>query len=201
MSTTLNISTLASSRTNWPNWNQRGKIKKVSPAGEIIPNEYAFGGEVVHISPRYQKNGQNYRVRPERPAVFFAAWCFENGLLPTPLTPEEAESQAGLDLLQPLFETYRQYFPKMESPYAACDQGTEPSLKVGFSFNIYQVLVEQIGSVKPVNGSSTALPIPASTNGRSALDSLKSQIEAMRSRTATPAAPTSALPPTPKAKK
>ncbi len=198
---TLNVHNLGSVRREFPNWNQRGRIKKVSPEGNVLEGQYAYGGEIVRVSPRYQKNGTNFRVRPERPAVFFAAWAFENGLLPTPLTPEEAESQAGLELLQPLFETYRHYFPKMESPYAACDQGTEPSLKVGFSFNIYQVLVEQIGSVKPVNGNSAALPIPASTNGRSALDSLKSQIEAMRSRTATPAAPASALPPTPKAKK
>lgn len=208
---TLNVHNLASLRREYPNWNQRGRIKKVDPQGNVLEGQYAYGGEVVRVSPRYQKNGTNFRVRPERPAAFFAGWAFENGLLPTPLTPEEAETPAGLEMLEPLFDTYKSYFPKLESPYAACDASTQPSLKVGFSFNVYQVLVEQIGSVKPVGGSSSTMARPVVGNPGSALDLLKKKIEDMRSRTQAaptavspaqpPASPTSALPPTSKAKK
>jgi hypothetical protein len=196
----VNVHTLASTRREYPNWNMRGRIKKLDPQGNVLEGQYAYGGEAVRVSPRYQKNGTNFRVRPERPAAFFAAWAFENGLLPTQLTPEEAESPAGLELLQPLFDAYKSYFPKLESPFAACDQSTEPSLKVGFSYNIYQVLVEQIGSVKPVNGTSTALSTPVLGKGSTALDSLKTQIESMRSRAAT-ATHASPLPPPTKSKK
>jgi hypothetical protein len=189
----LNVHTLARARRDYPTWNTRARIRKVDESGNVVQGQYAYGGEHVRVSPRYQKNGTNFRVRPERPAVFFAAWAFENGLLPTALTPEEAESPAGLELLQPLFDEYKGYFSKIESPFAACDQATEPSLKVGFSFNIYQVLVEPAGSVKPVNGAARALSMSPVGNGDVARDAIKKKIEEMRSRTAT-AAPTSALP-------
>lgn len=203
---TLNVNNLVTLRREYPNWNQRARIKKVDPQGNVLEGQYAYGGEVVRVSPRYQKNGTNYRIRPERPAAFFAAWCFENSLLPTPLTPKEAESPAGLEMLEPLFDAYKGYFPKMESPYAASDQATAPSLKVGFSFNILQVLVESIGSLKPVGGAPSAMVRPVVGTPSSALDLLKKKIDDMRARTqaspatassALPAAtPTSALPPT-----
>ena len=196
----VNINTLASNRREFPNWNTRGRVKKVDEAGNVLEGQYAYGGEAVRVSPRYQKNGTNYRVRPERPAVFFSFWCSENGLLPTPLTPEEAESEAGLEILEPLWNVYKHHFAKLESPYAACDQATEPSLKIGFSFNIYQVLVEQIGSVRPTNGASAAPVRPAGSVGGSALEGLKQKIEALRTRN--PATATSSLlPPPTKAKK
>lgn len=198
MSTTLNINTLAGSRTSWPHWQQRGKIKKVDPHGNLVPGEYAFAGEIVEISPRYQKHGQHFRVRPIRPAVFFAAFCFENGLLPEQLTPEECQQEWALQLLDPLWEQCKGYFHKLESPNAACDTMTVPSHRVGFSFNILQVLVDPIGAVKNAAGATGPHPLPVSAIG-STLDAAKKKIEEMRART--PAAPTSALPPTPRAKK
>src|SRR5262249_24060913 len=88
----VNINQLAQSRTSWPAWNQRAKIKRVNAEGKLIPGEFACGGEAVRVSPRYLKNGASFRVRPERPAMFFMFWCHEHGLLPTPLTAEELEA-------------------------------------------------------------------------------------------------------------
>src|SRR5947207_1633778 len=102
--TTLNINNVAGMRRDYPAWNTRAKIRKIDETGNVLQGQFAYGGEVVRVSPRYQKNGTNFRVRPERPAAFFAAWCHEFNLLPSPLTAEEAESAAGLELLQPLWD-------------------------------------------------------------------------------------------------
>jgi len=88
----------------YPQWNARGKIRKIDEEGNVVPREYSFGGEVCRISPRFQKSGSNYRVRPERAAAFFAAFCYENQLLPAALTPEESATDWGLEILEPLWE-------------------------------------------------------------------------------------------------
>lgn len=148
-------------KREYPNWNTRAKVRKVDEAGNVVQGQYGCGGELVRVSPRYQKNGTNYRIRPERPAIFFAAWAFEHGLLPMQLTPEECEQEDVLQLLEQLWEACKGHFPKLESPYAACDDATVPSLRVGFSFNIPQLLIESVGSVKPTPGTSgNSIPGP-----------------------------------------
>lgn len=169
----------------FPNWHQRGRIRKVDEAGDIVQGQYAFGGEAVRVSPRYQKNGANYRVRPERPVAFFAAYCFENGLLPTQLTPEECEANWVLDLLEPIWDANKHQFPKLESPYAACDQATEPSLRTGFSFNVPQVLVEQLGTVRSTQANPSFRPHANGSSNSQQLEAARRKIEEMRARAAT----------------
>jgi hypothetical protein len=180
----VNLSSLATHREKWPTWNQRGRIRKVSKNGDLVPSEFAFNGEVVQISPRYMKNGSNFRVRPERPAAFFAAFCHENELLPTQLTADECDQEWALELLDPLWAANKHRFFKLESPNAACDVGTQPSHRNGFSFCILQVLVEEMG------GARTARSAPGTrlfgggggTNGQ-AMEATKRKIEEMRART------------------
>jgi hypothetical protein len=173
-------------RREYPNWNLRGKIKKVDQEGNLVEGQHAFGGEVIRISPRFQKNGANFRVRPERPSVFFAAFCVENNLLPIALTPEECESPAGLEILQPLWDTHCGCFPKLESPFAACDESTVPSLKDGFSFCIVQVLVEEIGVVRSTPNRPTLRPAVNGSANTDLFAAIRTKIEEMRSRNATP---------------
>src|SRR4051794_32976773 len=99
----------------YPQWNTRGRKKKKDEEGNLVQGEHSFGGEIVRVSPRFQKNGNNFRVRPERPAAFFAAYCYENGLLPERLTAEEAESDWGMELLEPLWQENQGQFIKPES--------------------------------------------------------------------------------------
>ena len=168
-------------RREFPNWNQRGRIRKVDEHGNVLEGQYAFGGEFVRVSPRFQKNGANYRVRPERPAYFFSQFCVEHGLLPTALTPEECASEPGLAILQSLWEAYKSYFPKLESPYAACDHATQPSLQTGYSFCMLQVLVELVGVVRNTASPALARPTP---NGSVDGSAMLKMIEAMRARSA-----------------
>lgn len=128
---TLNVHNLATLRREYPNRNQRGRIKKVDPQGNVLEGQYAYGGEVVRVSPRYQKNGTNYRIRPERPAAFFAAWCFENSLLPTPLTPEEAETPAGLEMLEPSSTPTRATSPRWSRLTPPATRPRRPSSRSG----------------------------------------------------------------------
>jgi hypothetical protein len=65
---TLNVHTLAHVRRDYPSWNTRARIRKVDEAGNVLQGEFAYCGEHVRVSPRFQKNGTNFRVRPERPA-------------------------------------------------------------------------------------------------------------------------------------
>ena len=183
-------------RRPFPNWNIRAKIRKTDEQGNVLPNEYAFGSEPVRVSPRFQKNGANYRIRPERPAYFFAQFCVENGLLPVNLTPEECETDTGLEILQPLFDSYKQYLPKL---HGATDQFSEPSLKEGYSFCIPQILVDQIGTIRTTANRTTPRPmINGSAPSSSVFESIKKRIEEMRAKSAPqPEAP----PPTATAKK
>jgi hypothetical protein len=177
----MNLSKVAASRTNWPAWNLRGRIKKVSSQGDIIENEFAFGGEYVRISPRFVKGGRTYRVRPERPAMFFMFWCFEHGLLPTPLTAEECEADWAVEILDWLWNAEKHAFYKLESPFAACDHATQPSHRVGFSFCVPQVLVEEVGSVRS-NGTPRAMISSAVPSNGQSLEAMKRKIEEMRAK-------------------
>jgi hypothetical protein len=181
----VNINHVSRVRREYPNWALRAKIKKVDEAGNIVEGQYGFGGEVVRVSPRYQKHGTNYRVRPERPAAFFAAFLQEGGVLPTLLTSEECGQEWVLELLDPLWEQYKAYFPKLESPYAACDSTVVPSHRVGFSFNILQVLVEPIGTAHGSNGKQSFRPLANGSTNASVLDTIRKRIEEMRARNAT----------------
>jgi hypothetical protein len=181
----VNIHSLANRRA-WPHWNMRGRVKRVSSQGDVIENEYAFGGEYVRISPRFVKGGRTYRVRFERPAAAFAAWLYEQSILPTRLSPEEAESEWGLELLDPLWAKYNGHFYKLESPNAACDVGTQPSLREGFSFCISQILVEEVGSVRGSNGSQGGMmPAHVQGNGENH-EALRKRIEEMRAKAGRP---------------
>jgi hypothetical protein len=184
-------------RREYPNWNQRGRIKKTDGEGKILPGEFAFAGEVVRVSPRYQKNGTNFRVRPERPAYFFSQFLVENGLLPVPLTPEECEAEWALELLDPLWEQYKGYFPKLESPFAASDTTVVPSHRVGFSFNIQQLLVEPIGMVKTNGKPAFRTAVNGSAPNPSIFDAMRKRIEEQRAK----AAATKQDPPAPTKKK
>src|SRR5262245_63908770 len=101
MDMSLNLNTLAASRCGWPAWNKRARLRRVDSQRNVIPGEYACNGEHLRVSPRYMKNGACFRVRPERPAAFFAAWLHERGVLPTLLTAEECAQEWALDLLDP----------------------------------------------------------------------------------------------------
>jgi len=171
-------------RREFPHWNAQGRIKKVDQEGNVVEGQYAFGGELVRISPRFQKHGTNYRVRPERPAAFFAEFLFENGLLPTALTAEECEQEWALELLDPLWETYKGYFPKLESPYAACDLATTPSHRLGFSFNLPQILVEETGLVRTNVARPAFRPVSNGSVNGSVFAQLKKRIDEERSRSA-----------------
>lgn len=182
----VNVNQLARSRTNWPAWNQRARIKRVTTEGNLVPNEYACGGEAVRVSPRHVKNGVNFRVRPENPVAFFAGWCYEAGLLPTRLTPEECEQEAVQAILDELWEAHKHHFSKLESPFAACDTATVPSPRTGFSFNIAQFLVEPLGTVHSSKGNGAASfggHVP--TNGQN-LDAIRKKIEDLRAKSGRP---------------
>ena len=180
----VNIHQLAGSRTNWPAWNLRAKIKRVNAEGKLIPNEYACGGEFVRVSPRFVKGGRTYRVRPERPAMFFMFWCLEHGLLPTPLTAEECEADWAVEILDFIWNAEKHSFFKLASPFASCDHATQPSHRVGFSFCVPQVLVEEVGSVRG-NGTPRAMIGAVPSNGQS-LEAMKRKIEEMRAKAARP---------------
>jgi hypothetical protein len=180
-------------RRDWPAWHQRGKIRKVAPNGDVLEG-YAFNGEFVAISPRYQRNGQNYRVRPERPAAFFAAFCFENSLLPELLTAAECEQERALALLDSLWDKAKHRFAALSSPYAASDGGTVPNHRLGFSFNILQVLVEHQGSVRPVGGKPTFRPALNGVSPGVDLEAARQTILAMRARANNGTAPATGLP-------
>jgi hypothetical protein len=181
----VNIHQLAGSRTNWPHWNMRGRIKRVDADGNVIEG-YACGGEFVRISPRFQRGGQHFRVRPERPAMFFMFWCYEHGLLPTPLTAEECEADWAVEILDWLWDVEKQAFYKLESPNAACDVGTQPSLRGGFSFCISQILVEEVGSVHTSKGSHGGMmPTHVQGNGENR-EALRKKIEEMRAKAGRP---------------
>lgn len=173
-------------RREYPNWNQTGRIKRIDESGNVLEGQYAFNGEVVRISPRYQTHGRHFRVRPERPAVFFAAFLKEKELLPTLLTPEECQEEWALALMDPMWTACSAQFYKLESPFAACDAATVPNHRVGFSFNILQVLVEPMGTVRTANGRPTVhLPGSVPTNA-AALEAARQRIAEMRARAGAP---------------
>jgi hypothetical protein len=177
----VNLSNVAASRTSWPDWRLRGRIKKVDKYNNVLEDQWDCCSEYVRISPTFRLNGRTYRVRPERPAVFFAYWLYERGILPERLTPEEAASEAGLELLDPLWERYKAHFFKLESPNAACDS-TQPSHRVGFSFCVLQAQVELMGSVRSSKGSHGGMmPAHVQGNGENH-EALRKKIEEMRSR-------------------
>jgi hypothetical protein len=181
---TVNIHQLANRRA-WPHWNMRGRIKRVDSRGNVIEGEYGFGGEFVRVSPRFVKGGRTYRVRPERPAMFFMFWCHEHGLLPTPLTAEECEADWAVEILDWIWKVEKQSFYKLESPNAACDDATQPSPRVGFSFCISQILVEEVGSVRSSKGGHGGMmPAHVQGNGENH-EALRKKIEEMRSRAGT----------------
>jgi hypothetical protein len=165
----------------YPNWYTRARVRKADAQGTVTDG-HAFNGELVAVSPRFQRNGMNYRVRPERPAAFFAAFCYENGLLPELLTPEEAASDWGLKLLEPLWLRHKNVFMLLGSPFAACDD-TVPDLRVGFSFNIRQKVIEVVGSIKPSAARSTFRPaVVGQPNGAIDLEAARATIAAMRAQ-------------------
>lgn len=180
----VNIQNLGAARREYPNWAMRGRLKKVDDEGNVLDAQSACGGEMVRISPRFQRNGQHYRIRPERPAAFFAAFLHESGVLPTALTPEECDEPWALELLDPLWEQYKGHFYKLESPFAACDGNTVPSHRLGFSFNVPQILVDHVGTVKS-NGPRplTNKAVSVGPANSSVADAIRKRIEEMRART------------------
>lgn len=124
-------------------WTTRAKVRKATTSGEVVPNEFSFGGELVRVSPRFRNTGNgNFRVSPERPAAFFAAFCVENAIIPA-MTAEEAESDAGREVLAPVFAACVQYFHGLEP--TGTEKDSQADLKTGFSFLVPQVLVQKIG--------------------------------------------------------
>jgi hypothetical protein len=189
--TTVNIHDAANGR-QYGGWHARDKIKKTDPAGNILDGQYAFGGEVVQISPRFQRSGTNYRVRFENPAAAFAAFLFENGLLPELLSPAEANQEWALALMDGLWAKTKYRVPALASPHAASDSLSVPSHRNGFSFNVLQVLIEHLGSVRPVSARSPAFrPAVGGAVPGVDLEAARQVIAAMRARSAeAPAVPT-----------
>lgn len=182
----MNVNDAVNARREFGGWHARGKIKKTDPAGNILDGQYAFGGEVVQISPRFQRfSGQNFRVRFEDPAAAFAAFLFENGLLPELLSPAEANQEWALALMDQFWDKVKYRFPALASPHAASDTMTVPSHRNGFSFNVLQVLIEHLGSVRPVSARSPAFR-PAVGGGVPGVDleAARQVIAAMRARSA-----------------
>ena len=181
---TVSIHDLQRQQRTFTSWHQRGRIRKVDDQGLVQPGQFAAHGEVVQISPRYQRGGTNFRVRPERPAAFLAAWCFEHGLLPELLTAEECQDEAILHLLDQLWARCRSSFPQLGSPLAASDDSVEPGPRTGWSWNILQVLIEPTESIRTVARTRTFRPV---VNGASAgpdlADTARRTIEALRART------------------
>lgn len=165
----------------FPSWNMRACVRKTDDQGNIL-DENAYNGEIVRVSPRYQRHGVNFRVRPERPAAFFAAYCYEQGLLPTLLSPDECQQEWALELLDSLWEDNKFAFAGLESPYAACDQGTTPSHRIGFSFVVLQILVQQLGAVRSVPGKPTFRPTGNGTSSHQDMDAIRRRIEEQRAR-------------------
>lgn len=139
-----------------PAWNARAKVRKATPSGVVVAGEYVFGGEVFRVSPRYQKNGSTFRIRPERPAIAFAAWAVESGLLPLPLTAAEAESAEGMAILAQLFAAYKDCFKGLEPAVQSGDANAQPDLLTGFSFLVPQPFVEKIGFASTASTSGMA---------------------------------------------
>lgn len=165
-------------------WRTQAKIKKIDEQGQ--PTEgYAFGGQLVEVSPTYRKGGVNFRVRPANPVAFFAAFCYENKLIPVQLSEEELQNPTVVkDILEPIFESVKHYFPSLASPHAASDTETEPNLTNGFSFNIPQKLVEVVGKTQ---STPTARSVSGlfgggmATNGTN-LDAIQKKLEQIRGR-------------------
>lgn len=176
---TLTQPVAVNGKRDYPDWHMRGKIKKLDPEGKILEGQYACNGEIVRISPHYLKNGVRFRVRPERPAAYFAAFCHEAGLLPTLLTAEECAKEEVLEILDQLWQCYGSSFQNLESPFAACDQDTQPSHRIGFSFTILQILVEPMGVVKSAVPTSQPRTIVRSSVD---LAGMQAKIDALRAR-------------------
>jgi hypothetical protein len=180
----VNLSNVAASRT-WPAWNLRGRLKRVDENNNVLENQWDCRSEYVRISPTFRLNGRTYRVRPERPAAFFMAWLYERDILPTLLTPEEAESEWGLELLDPFWAKYKGHFFKLESPNAVCDS-TQPSHRVGFSFCVLQAQVELMGYARGSKGSHGGM-MPAHVQGNGEHhEALRKRIEELRAKAGRP---------------
>jgi hypothetical protein len=162
---------------------QASPHQRIDSANNVVEREWACNGEYVRVSPRYMKNGSTFRVRPERPAAFFAAFLHERGLVPVLLTAEECEQEEVLQFLDPLWAKYSGAFYKLESPLAACDQATVPSHRNGFSFCVLQVLVEEVGTVQGGNGTPASLAaLQTGAANADHLDALRKQIELLRAK-------------------
>lgn len=178
----MNIHDAANGR-QYGGWHARGKIKKTDPQGNILDSQFAFNGEIVQISPRFQRSGTNYRVRFENPPAAFAAFLFENGLLPELLASEEANQEWAMALMDGLWAKTKYRFPALASPHAASDSLSVPSHRNGFSFNVLQVLIEHLGSVRPVSARTPSFR-PAINGAVPGVDleAARQVIAAMRAR-------------------
>lgn len=116
-------------------WHDRCKLARADDQGNIIDGEYIFGGEWFDVSPT---RGSSFdRVRPQRPAVAFANYCNEIGVLPEALRPEEVQEPEMLEILNQLWEEhqYDTMFMDLNGARGASDPN-EPNLVNGFSFKV-----------------------------------------------------------------
>jgi hypothetical protein len=175
-------------------WTTRAKVRKATPSGTVTA-EYVAGGEVVRVSPRYSKHGTNFRVTPERPAVYFANWAAENGMMPA-ITAEEAESEQGRQILAPLFEKCQQYFQGIEPAVLGGEAEAKPDLTNGFTFLVQQVTVERIGFATTGGTAAVQPTVSADT-----VQEMAKRIEEMRAKHQAKDAPAATPAKEPKAKK
>jgi hypothetical protein len=135
----------ANGQRDYPAWRTCVRILAVDAQGRAREEEFDFGGEVFERSPRFLRNGQTYRVRPQRPLAVLAALAFKKKLLPSLLTGEEAQSEIGQELLTPLWPRLVRLFPNLASPLALKDESLKPHPVHGWSFTIPQVLCRECG--------------------------------------------------------
>ena len=173
--------TTQTAQRTYTQWRTQAKIKKLDEHGQPT-TDYAFGGQLVAVSPTYRKGGVNFRIRPANPVAFFAAFCYENKLIPDQLTEGECQQPMALEILEPLFEATKHVFPSLASPHAASDTETQPNLANGFSFNIMQKLVEVVGTLQstPANRAMNGMfSGTVSANGTN-LDAIQKKLQQLR---------------------
>lgn len=180
------MSTTQNPVRTYTQWRTQAKVKKIDEQGQPVEG-HAFGGQMVAVSPTYRKGGVNFRVRPVNPVAFFAAFCYENKLIPEQLTEEECQQPMALEILEPLFEATKHVFPSLASPHAASDTETTPSLANGFSFNIPQKMVEIVGTIQstPTSRAMNGMFGSGAPTNEANLDAIQKKIEQMRSRNGT----------------
>jgi hypothetical protein len=149
-------------RREYPSWNTRVRILAVDAEGKVRENEFDFNGEVFERSPRFIRGGLTYRLRPQRPLAVLAALAFKVKLLPALLSPEEAQSEWGKELITPLWPQLSRFFDNLASPLAEKDQSVKPGPVNGWSFTDLQFICRECGVASSSSPTRSSLTVETS---------------------------------------